>query len=71
MLIEAEGCGSAFKNRECSNATSGRGTCKGNAGECYIPHPKGYGQNVVGGDGDCGPGEVMGARGCVCTNPKL
>ena len=21
--------------------------------------------------GDCGPGEIMGARGCVCINPKL
>ena len=69
LLVEAEGCGSAFKNKQCSDSTSGRGTCKGNAGDCYIPHPKGYGK-IVAGD-DCGPGEVMGARGCVCTNPKL
>ena len=37
LLVEAEGCGSARDNKFCSDATSGRGTCKGNGGECYIP----------------------------------
>lgn len=69
LLVEAEECGSADKNRQCSDSTNGRGTCKGNAGECYIPHELRHDQHVVG--GDCGPGETMGARGCVCTNPKL
>ena len=65
LLVEAEGCGSASKNKHCSESTSGRGTCKGNGGECYIPHVLGNDGKTVGGR-DCGRGEVMGARGCVC-----
>ena len=66
LLVEAEGCGSEQANTHCSQATSGRGTCKGNNGECYIPHDGKMEK------GDCGAGEKIGTDGtCICTNVKL